>query len=67
MIIYDVYVSDMKKLIKWFSFLNDAGKLSLEDDEPIVEENPTPEVVEAEAEVIVEEKPKKKAAKKKEA
>lgn len=62
-----VYVSDMKKLIKWFSFLNDAGKLSLEDDEPIVEENPIPEVVEAEAEVIVEEKPKKKAAKKKEA
>jgi Domain of unknown function (DUF5606) len=65
-----VYVSDMKKLIKWFTFLNDADALSLEDDEPTT----AAEIIEAEADPVVEEvapiaeeKPKKKAAAKKKA
>ncbi len=69
-----VYVSDMKKLIKWFSFLNDAGALSLEDDEPkteeavpAVEEVVAPTPVVEEVAPVAEEKPKKKAAAKKKA
>lgn len=27
-----VYVSDIKKVIKWFTFLNEAGRLSLDED-----------------------------------
>jgi hypothetical protein len=64
-----VYVSDMKKMLKWFIYLNDLGLLSLIDDvveeeaTPVAEEVPVAEVVETEA--VVEVKPKKAAAKKK--
>ncbi len=69
-----VYVSDMKKMLKWFIYLNDLGLLSLVDEvveeETVAEEMPAAveevvaEVVETEA-VVEEVKPKKAAAKKK--
>lgn len=37
-----VYVSDMKKMLKWFNFLNEVGALSLEE-ETVVEEEATSE------------------------
>lgn len=54
-----VYVSDMKKLIKWFTFLNDMGMLTAEEEIPVEEE--TPAIAAAEEVVVSEEKPKKKA------
>jgi hypothetical protein len=56
-----VYVSDMKKLIKWFTFLNDLGILTQEDAPAAIEE------AVVETPIVEEEKPKKKTTKKKEA
>jgi hypothetical protein len=62
-----VYVSDMKKMLKWFIYLNDLGLLSLAGH-IIADEAPVVETVEAEVvESIIEEKPKKAPAKKKKA
>jgi Domain of unknown function (DUF5606) len=43
-----VYVSDMKKMIKWFTYLNDLGLLSLTEEatEDVVVENGTEVAVE---------------------
>ena len=51
-----VYLSDMKKVIKWFNYLNERKLLSLEDDKP-KEEAATEEVKEEKV------KAKKKAKK----
>jgi hypothetical protein len=48
-----VYVSDMKKMLKWFNFLNELGLLSLTEDAPAedaVVDVVAEEVVEATAE-----------------
>jgi Domain of unknown function (DUF5606) len=60
-----VYVSDMKKLIKWYTFLKDLNLLSIEDESTTVTEEPVP-AVEVVEEAPKEEKPKKKTTKKKE-
>lgn len=53
-----VYVSDMKKLIKWFTFLNDMEMLSLEEEIIADDVEETPAIVAEE--VLTEEKLKKK-------
>jgi len=61
-----VYPSDIKRLIKWFSFLNERDLLSLEDEEEVAEDGiEDAEVVEEVAEVAKKAPAKKKAAKKK--
>jgi len=59
-----VYVSDMKKMLKWFEILNGNDLLNFEEEvaeEVVTEEAPAEEAPAA------EEKPKKAAAKKKKA
>lgn len=53
-----VYVSDMKKMVKWFEILKANDMLNFESMEEVNEEAPAEEAV---AEVAVEEKPAKKA------
>ncbi len=63
-----VYVSDMKKMLKWFEILKNNDLLNFE--EPTAEGDEAPvaeEVTEAAAEETTEAKPAKKAAKKKKA
>ena len=55
-----VYVSDMKKLIKWFTFLNDMEMLSLEEEIIADDVEETPAIVAEEVVVAAEENPKKK-------
>lgn len=38
-----VLISDIKKIIKWFNFLNDRGIIDLEPDPVVEEETPTEE------------------------
>lgn len=55
-----VYVSDMKKMLKWYILLRDNDLLHFEEEEEIVAEEET-----ATEEPAAEEKPAKKATKKK--
>lgn len=59
-----VYVSDMKKMLKWYEILNANGLLNFEAEEEATEEVAAEEAPVAEDEA---EKPKKAAAKKKKA
>jgi Domain of unknown function (DUF5606) len=58
-----VYVSDMKKMLKWFELLKANDLLRFEEEATDEEANETAPVKEA-ASVVADEKPAKKAAKK---
>lgn len=63
-----VYASDMKKMIKWFEILQNKVQFKLSDesqDEPVVEELKTEEVVIEKPEEAITDTPVKKSAKRK--